>query len=156
MIQEVSSAGTNRELVLARTFDAPRERVWAAYTDPAQIGRWWGPRGFSITTYEMEVRVGGRWRFMMHGPDGTDYPNRIVYTTITPVELLAFDHSGDEDNDPFGFKVTIELADLGGRTAVTQRIVFASAEQRDATLRFGAVELGNQTLDRLAEHLRDG
>lgn len=147
------SATTDREITLTRVFNAPRERVFDAYTDAGKVTQWWGPRGFTTTTHEIDVRVGGRWRFTMHGPDGTDYPNRIVYREIVRPERLAYDHSGDEDNDPFGFQVTVTFADLGGRTELTQHMVLATAEQREATVRFGAIELGYQTLDRLAEHL---
>jgi uncharacterized protein YndB with AHSA1/START domain len=149
----IPSPTADRELVLSRTFNAPRERVWAAYTDAEQLPHWWGPRGFTNTTHEIDIRVGGRWRFTMHGPDGTDYPNRIVYTQMERPALLAYDHSGDVDDDPFGFKVTVTFEEDGGGTRVTQRMVLASAEQREATVRFGAMELGEQTLDKLAEHL---
>jgi len=67
------------ELIAERLFDAPRELVFKAWTVPAIITNWWGPRGFSTTTHEMDFRAGGVWRFTMHGPDGTDYPNKIVY-----------------------------------------------------------------------------
>jgi uncharacterized protein YndB with AHSA1/START domain len=70
----------DREIAMTRVFDAPRELVFKAYTDPALTPQWWGPRGFTTTVDQMDVRPGGVWRFVMHGPDGTDYPNKIVYT----------------------------------------------------------------------------
>ena len=68
------------EIVMTRLIKAPRERVFDAWIDPAHIGEWWGPNGFSITTEAMHVELGGVWRFVMHGPDGTDYPNVIIYS----------------------------------------------------------------------------
>ncbi len=67
----------DREIVLTRRIKAPRELVWEAYTKPEHVMQWYGPNGFTLTIHEMDVRVGGVWRFMMHGPDGTDYPNPI-------------------------------------------------------------------------------
>jgi uncharacterized protein YndB with AHSA1/START domain len=85
----LAEATTDREIVTTRVFDAPREMVFDAWTDPKHIGQWWGPIGFTTTTHEMDVRPGGVWRFTMHGPDGRDYKNRIVYTEIVRPERLA-------------------------------------------------------------------
>jgi uncharacterized protein YndB with AHSA1/START domain len=68
--------------VLTRTFDAPRELVFNAWTDPKQITQWWRLTGFTTTTHEMDVKPGGVWRFVMHGPDGTDYKNKIVFIEV--------------------------------------------------------------------------
>ncbi len=70
---------SDREIVATRVFDAPRELVFQVWTDAKHVSNWWGPRGFTTTTYEMDVRPGGVWRHVMHGPDGTDYPNEIVF-----------------------------------------------------------------------------
>lgn len=148
------SATADREIVLTRVFDAPRELVFRAYTDPDHLPHWWGPNGFTNTVHEMDVRPGGMWRFTMHGPDGTDYPNRIVYEEVVRPERLVFAHGADRDDDRGRFHVTVTFDDEGGRTRVTQRMLFATAAQRDATVKFGAVELGHQTLDRLAAYLK--
>jgi uncharacterized protein YndB with AHSA1/START domain len=145
---------SDREIVLSREYDAPRELVWRAYTDPAHLPNWWGPNGFTNTVHEMDVRPGGRWRFIMHGPDGKDWPNRIVYHEVVAPERLAFLHGDDVDDDPGAFQVTVTFDDLGGRTRVTQKMVFATAAQRAGVEQFGAVELGKQTLDKLAAYLR--
>ncbi len=71
-----------REIVATRVFDAPRALAFKAWTEPTHLARWWGPNGFTITTYEMDFRVGGAWRFVMHGPDGRDYQNENVYVEI--------------------------------------------------------------------------
>lgn len=148
------AVASDRELVFTRVFDAPRDLVWKAWTDAEHVAQWWGPTGFTITTHEMDVRPGGVWRFIMHGPDGTDYPNKIVYTEVVTPERLAYDHSGDGDDDDARFQVTVMFVHRGGKTELTMRMLFASAAERDKTVEdFGAIEGANQTLDRLAEHL---
>jgi uncharacterized protein YndB with AHSA1/START domain len=148
-----NSATADREVILSRTLDAPRTLVWHVWTDPAQFAQWWGPRGFTLTMKEFEVRVGGRARFILHGPDGADYDNRIDYLELTPPERIVYRHGHDIDDDPTAFLVTVTFADRDGATDLTMRTVFPTVEQRDATIAFGAIELGNQALDRLAERL---
>jgi uncharacterized protein YndB with AHSA1/START domain len=143
----------DREIVITRVFDAPRELVFKAFTDPKQVPQWWGPRGFTTTVHEMDVRPGGVWRFIMHGPDGTDYPNRIVFIEIAKPERLVYLHGSDKENDPDQFEVTVTFADHGGKTELTLRMLCASAAERAKTIESGAIEGGHQTLDRLAEHL---
>jgi uncharacterized protein YndB with AHSA1/START domain len=148
-----ATSTADREIMLSREYDAPRELVWRAYTDPAHLPNWWGPNGFTNTVHEIDVRVGGRWRFIMHGPDGKDWPNRIVYQEVVQPERLVFLHGDDVDDDPGAFHVTITLDDVDGRTRVTQRMLFATAAQKKGVEQFGAVELGKQTLDKLAAYL---
>ncbi|MDQ3341623.1 MAG: SRPBCC family protein [Myxococcota bacterium] len=145
----------DREIVLARVFDAPRALVFKMWTDPDHVMQWFGPKGFTCTLHEMNVRVGGRWRFDMKAPNGTVYPNRIEYLEIVPNERLVFDHGDDIDNDPKRFRVTLTFDEQADKkTVVTLRQLHPTKEQRDAKLGFGAVELGYQTLDKLADHLR--
>lgn len=145
----------DREIVLTRVIEAPRELVFEAWTKPEHAMKWFGPKGFTCTLHEMDVRVGGRWRFDMRGPDGKLYPNRVEYVEIVPNERLVFWHGGDVDDDPDRFYVTVTF-DLqhNQKTVVTLRQLHPSKERRDGVLGFGAVELGQQTLDKLAEHLR--
>lgn len=140
-----------REITLTRTFDAPRELVFEAWSKPEHLPRWMCPRDFTITTHEIDVREGGIWRYLMHGPDGTDYGNRIHWLEIAPPERLVFWHGDDLDDDPNAFHVTVTLSDIGGRTEIAMRMVFPTAEQRDEAVGFGAVELGYTTLDKLAD-----
>ena len=79
MAESETTAAAEREISITRLFDAPRELVFEAWTDPEQVVQWWGPHGFTTTIHEMDVRPGGVWRFIMHGPDGTDYDNRVVF-----------------------------------------------------------------------------
>lgn len=146
-----SDAGPN-EIVITRVFDAPRGRVFDAWTAPDRVGRWWGPSGFTTTTHHMDVRPGGAWRHVMHGPDGTDYPNMIVYDEVARPDRLAYRHMGDDG--AARFHTTVTFADDGGRTRVTLRMVFPTAADRDfAAQKFGAVEGGHQTLARLGDYM---
>jgi uncharacterized protein YndB with AHSA1/START domain len=144
----------DREIVLTRTFAAPRELVWQAWTDPAHLNRWWGPRGFTTTTHAMAFRVGGEWRYTMHGPDGTDYPNRMVYTAIQPTVRLAYDHDdGTGQMTPFHAEAVFE--DDGPGTRVTLRMVCDTSAQLEELAKHGAVEGGKQHLARLGEYVAD-
>jgi uncharacterized protein YndB with AHSA1/START domain len=148
-----ASATSEREIVTTRVFDAPPELVWKAWTDPQHVAQWWGPRGFTNTIQEMDVRPGGVWRLVMHGPDGTDYPNKIVYIEVVEPERLVYDHGDDQDNGLL-FHVTVSFVAQGGKTQVTMRALFDSVAQRDQVVEeFGAIEGANQTLDRLGEYL---
>ena len=142
-----------RELVVTRVFDASRERVFDAFTDPRHIAEWWGPDGFTNTIHEMDVRPGGVWRFMMHGPDGVDYPNMIIYAEIVKPERLVFPHGEDGADLSAYFQATVTFEDLDGETRLTMRTLFSLAEERDSMVEFGALEGGNQTLGRLAAFL---
>lgn len=145
----------DREIVLCRVFDAPRELVFRAWTEPEHLQRWFGPAGFSCVTHAIDLRVGGQWRFDMVGPDGTRYPNRMTFLQIKPPELLVFDHGGDQDDDPARFRVTVTFdVQSNGKTVLTMRQLHPSKAQRDATIAFGAVEYGMSTMDKLDALLR--
>ena len=144
-----------RELVICRVYDAPRELVFKVWTDADHVSKWFGPNGFTCTTHEIDVRVGGRWRFDFRGPDGTLYTNRMVYLDIVPNQKIVADHGSDVDDDPHRFRVTITFDEQADKkTVVTLRQIHPTRAQRDAGLGFGAVELGYQTLDKCAEHIR--
>jgi uncharacterized protein YndB with AHSA1/START domain len=154
-IIEANESAVDREIVFTRVFDAPRSMVWEAWTDPKQLVLWWGPRGFSTTVQEMDVKAGGVWRLVIHGPDGTDYPNKSIFTEVVPYERLAYKLSGGKRGGPAAqFEMTATFADEGSKTRLTMRMVFVSAEERDQNVReYGSIEGGKQTLERLAEHL---
>lgn len=144
----------DREISATRIFDAPRELVWKLWTDPKNIVQWWGPNGFTTTIHEMDVKPKGVWRFVMHGPDGRDYKNRIVYLEVKKPERLVYKHSPEKDTEPVNFEVTVDFSDKGGKTQVHMRMLFPSAEERDFVVNVHrAVEGLTQTLGRLAEHV---
>lgn len=152
---ETSTA--DREIHASRVFDAPRERVFQLWTEPHHVSKWWGPRGFTTTTHLMDVRPGGEWRFIMHGPDGTNYKNRIVYIEVVPPERLVYKHAGEEGDEPVRFHVTVTFAAEAGKTRLTTRMVFDTPEERTLVAeKYGAVEGLRQTLDRLEEFLANG
>ncbi len=144
----------DREIVLARVIDAPRDVVFDAWADPAQIVEWFGPRGMAIETREIAVREGGTWRFDMVAPDGTRYDNRMTFLTIDRPRAIEVEHGADRDDDPSRFRMLVTFdVQSDGRTVLTLRQMHPSRARRDETIGFGAVEYGNQTLDKLAEHL---
>jgi uncharacterized protein YndB with AHSA1/START domain len=143
---------TGREIVITRVFNAPRTLVFAAFIDPEHIAHWWGPTGFTITIHQMDVRVGGRWEFVMHGPDGVDYDNLVVYREIHAPDRLIYAHIDPAGNDLF--ETTAIFADQAGQTHLTFRAVFPSKDALDFVVRnHNAVEGGKQTLERLAAFL---
>jgi uncharacterized protein YndB with AHSA1/START domain len=150
----VSTDTNEREIVVTRMVHAPRTLVWEAFTDPAHLVRWWGPKGFTNTFHEIDIRVGGVWRFVMHGEDGRDYDNFVTFLEVVPPERLVYRHGSSAD-DPRTFQAYATLVDRGGETEVTLRTVFASAADREFAVReIGAIEGANSTLDRLEEHLQ--
>jgi uncharacterized protein YndB with AHSA1/START domain len=149
-------AEADRTIVTTRVFDAPRELVFAAWTDPQHLAQWWGPDGFTTTTRSIDVRPGGVWRFVMHGPDGRDYENRITWYEIVRPERLVYSHDDGEDEavEPIAFHTTVTFEDIGGKTRLTMHALFPSAAARDRVAReYGAVEGAQQHLARLAAHL---
>lgn len=140
---------SENELVISRTVSAPREKVWKVWTDPEHIKHWWGPNGFTNTIHEMDVRPGGVWRFMMHGPDGKDWPNKIVYEEVREPEFLSYLHTDDKDTPEETFHATATFEEEGDKTKVTLRLILASKEDLERKKKFGVVEGGSQTLARL-------
>jgi uncharacterized protein YndB with AHSA1/START domain len=146
----------DREIVISREFNAPRELVWEAMINPKHVVNWWGPRGFSTTIEEMDVRPGGIWKHVMHGPDGVDYPNKSIFKEVTKPERIVFSHGGGKKGGPGAiFEATWSFDALdSGKTKLTIHMVFPSAADRDKVVKeYGAIEGGKQTLERLAEYL---
>jgi len=145
-----------RSIVIERLIGAPRELVFSAFTTAEHLAHRWGPTGFSITTFAFDFQVGGVWRFVMHGPDGRDYQNRLVFETIEPPARIVSRHGGDDD-DALEFathETRITLEAEGDKTRLTWQLVFASTAERDRIAReYGAVEGGQQTVGRLADYI---
>lgn len=143
------------EIIAARVFDAPRELVFDVWTNPEHVSHWWGPDGFTTTTLEWDLRPGGTWRFVMHGPDGTDYANRIVFTEVVRPQRLKYDHYGDEEVAEVRFRAVVEFTELGAQTELILRMTFATPEERNHVVeKYGAVEGAVQMLERLVKQLR--
>jgi uncharacterized protein YndB with AHSA1/START domain len=144
-----------RSIVGSRVFDAPRDLVFAAFTDPKHLAQWWGPDGFTTTTHSFEFRAGGIWRFVMHGPDGRDYQNRITFEEIKRPERLVYRHGGSDDVEPVQFSQTLTFEDLGnGKTRLTWHGRFPTAEERARVIKdYGADKGLAQTMARLADYV---
>jgi uncharacterized protein YndB with AHSA1/START domain len=146
-------ATADREIVVSRVIDAPRELVFEAFTEVRHLSRWWGPDGFSTTTRSFEFRAGGAWDFVMRGPDGTDYQEWITWTEIVAPERIALLH-GESRDDPDAFESTLAFEPHGSGTRIVMRTVFPTKDLRDqAVEKYHAIEGGEQTLGNLAAYV---
>lgn len=142
----------NRELIITRSFQAPRELVYKAWTDPKHLPQWWGPQGFTTTVHEIEIKTGGVWRYSMHGPDGVDYPNKITFLEVNQPESIIYAHGDDKEDELF--RVTVSLEEQGAATKLTMRMLFSSAEELEKTVKeYGAIEGAQSTLNRLEDQI---
>jgi len=138
----------DRELVASRVIDAPKELVFKMWTDPAHVGKWWGPRGFTTTTHSIDIRPGGTWKFVMHGPDGRDYDNEIRYVDIQAPDLIIYDHV------PAHHRSTITFEEEGNATRVTVHMLFETPELRKEVIEKHGAEVGlKQHLEALADEV---
>jgi uncharacterized protein YndB with AHSA1/START domain len=141
-------------MIGTRVLDAPPTRVFDMWSDPKHLAQWWGPDGFTTTTSAFDLRAGGVWRFVMHGPDGRDYQNRIVFEEVVRPERIVYRHTGEENIEPVQFRTTVTFEDLGGKTRLTLHGRFPSREDRERVIRdYGADKGLVQTLARLADYL---
>jgi uncharacterized protein YndB with AHSA1/START domain len=140
---------TGREIVVERLLNALPATVYRAWTTP-EIVNWWGPDGFTTTILEMDVRPGGVWRYVMHGPDGRDYPNRVIYREIDPPSRLVFQHTPEAGDEPVHHTSVITFDRVGEQTRVKMRGIFDSAEALEHVIKtYGAAVGAEQTMDRL-------
>ena len=133
-----------REIVSSRVFTHPASVVFAAFTDDRQLAQWWGPNGFTNTFQEFDPQPGGRWRFIMRGPDGKEYPNESQFLEVVAPRRLVFRHLSKPE-----FRMTVTLADEHEGTRVTWRMQFATVRECDKVKRY-AVDANEQNFDRLA------
>ena len=142
---------TERQIVLTRVFDAPRSLVFDAFTKPELLKRWFGPRGWSLAVCEVDLKVGGTFRFVLRGPDGTEMGMRGVYREIVPPERSV--HTESFDDYPGDSLVTGVLTEDGGKTTMTATILYPSREVRDAVIKSGMEHGAAECYDKLAEML---
>ena len=133
-----------------RVYDAPVHAVWDAWTIPEQVAKWWGPRGFTLSTYSKDLRDGGHWRYPMHGPDGVDYPNVAKYHVVELHRKLVYDH-GATDDRPALLHVTVTFTEAHGRTTMDLIFTLPSPEAAAEIAKHIQQAGGNATSDRLAE-----
>jgi len=151
------SSPMEREVVITRVFDVPRELAFRAWTDPKHMEQWWGPKGFTNTVEQMDVRPGGAWRIVMHAPDGASYPAQGVYREIVPPERLVFTNNAvDKDGNSIidGF-TTVTFTDQNGKTKLTIE-TRGVAKVAYAANYLKGMEMGwTQSLEKLAQELAE-
>jgi uncharacterized protein YndB with AHSA1/START domain len=141
-------------MTLTRTFDAPRDLVWRAWADPLRLAKWWGPEGFSTTTHDMQFAKGGSWSYTMHGPDGRNYKNKVVYLDIDAQKRIVFRHTGEDGNEPVGHTTTATFNEENGVTTVTMHMDFGTAAAKDFVVKtYHADTGGAQTMARLGDFI---
>lgn len=148
----MAAENKSNELKLTRLLDAPLKTVWEAWTDPEQVAKWWGPRGFTLTTHSKDFRPGGTWHYTMHGPDGVDYPNTTKYLEVEEYSRLVYDHGGYEDRPPL-FRVTVLFSEVKGKTKMEMTMTLPTPEAANEARKFIKNAGGDATWDRLAEYL---
>ncbi len=144
-----------REITITRIFDAPRQLVWKAWTDPKHLSQWWGPKNFSNPVCEVDARAGGKWHIVMRAPDGQEYPCGGVYQEVLEPERLVFTNIAiDAEGNPIidGF-TTVLFADAGGKTKITLHTRGTALVDYAAAYLQGMEAGWSQSLDRLAERL---
>lgn len=148
----MAKAKKENELRLVRAFSAPVQLVWEAFTDENHQAKWWGPRGFTITTKSKSLTPGGQWIYTMHGPDGTDYPNIATYYVVEEYSKLVYDHGATESTPPL-FRVTVTFEEFKGRTVMDMTMELETPEAAREIEKFIKQAGGNSTWDRLSEYL---
>jgi len=147
-MESAKSNTAGRVLFIERTLNAPVELVWEVFTKPEHIANWWGPNGFTNTIYTMDVRPGGEWDFVMHGPDGQDFKNRAIYQEIVPFKRIVFDHFAPN------FTTTIGFEAKGGLTHLKWHMLFETAELFEAVVKaHNAAEGLKQNIEKLNVYL---
>ena len=142
-------------MIFTRLLDAPRELVWQMWSDVRHLNAWWGPTGFTTTTHEFTFAPGGEWRHIMHGPNGVDYPNRVVFREIDPPSKLVYENRWDLPDAPLDFEVEVTLVEeAADMTNLSIHMTFADETAfQTAVERYGVIDGGTQTLDRIADYL---
>jgi uncharacterized protein YndB with AHSA1/START domain len=143
-------------VVMTRTFDAPREKVWAAFTDPKHVVHWYGGHGFSNPVCEMDVRPGGHWRHVMRTPDGHEFEMRFVFVEVVKPEKLVWQSEdyGKRKAGPPACIMTVTLEEAGHRTKWTLVSRFESVAARDAALASGFTTMIEQGSEKLNDIVR--
>jgi uncharacterized protein YndB with AHSA1/START domain len=152
------STPSDREIVLSRRFDAPRRLVFDAWTKPELLKRWYGARGWNLVLCEVDLRVGGSWRFVSRGPDGAVMGQSGVYRVVLAPERLTYTELFDDQSYPGESLITHEFVERDGVTTLTSTLLYASREGRDISLAYpmerGIAEAFERLSELLAEQLR--
>jgi uncharacterized protein YndB with AHSA1/START domain len=140
----------NRVLRISRTFKVPIDLMWQAWTDPARIVNWWGPEGFSSIIHKMDLLEGGEWKLTLHGPDGTNYPNRSIYKEIIPLRKIVIEHFNPH------FVTTVLFESKGEETLLDWLLLFDTVEMYDTIVMAHKADEGQkQNMERLEKYLSE-
>lgn len=167
----LDTATASREFVIARTFDAPRELVWKVWTEPAHIRNWWGPRIFSCSRCEIDLKVGGAYLYAMRAEDGSEFPlkGRFLEIVVPEKIVMTMDHSGlpkewhdlvnpdrpkEQLTPALDLVSTVTFEARGSQTEFTLRTLFDSAAMRDRFVQIGMREGWIESLEKFAEELQ--
>jgi len=149
-MQNAKSSTHDRELHISRLLDAPVELVWEVWTHPEHIANWWGPNGFTNTITTMDMKPGGEWNLVMHGPDGTDYKNKSVFREVTPFKKIVYEHVSAPK-----FTATVTFEEQGEQTLLNWHMLFETAEEFIQVVKtFKADEGLKQNIEKLALYLK--
>ena len=149
MLREKESNTAERELTISRLLNAPRELVWEVWTKPEHIKNWWGPTGFTNTIFSMEVKPGGVWDFIMHGPDGTDYPNKSIFREVLPFEKIVYEHISKPH-----ILATIDFQKQGNQTFIHWHMLFDSREEFIEVVKKYKADVGlKQNVEKMVTYL---
>jgi uncharacterized protein YndB with AHSA1/START domain len=141
----------DREIVVTRLIDAPRELVFAAFTEREHIEQWWAPKG--ATTHEMNVKPGGIWRYSQPARDGSLNPFKVKFIELDKPTRLVYDYGTDTENTPEFVRTTVTFEDQNGKTKVTLQLLFVTAAKRKQAVKYGAIVGAMQALENLADYL---
>jgi uncharacterized protein YndB with AHSA1/START domain len=137
-----------REMRITRTFKAPIDIMWEVWTNPEHIVHWWGPNGFTSTIHKMDFHEGGEWRLTLHGPDGTDYPNKSIFKEIIPYKKIVFEHFNPK------FVTTVLFESKQQETQIEWTMEFETAEMLEIIVKAHKADEGlKQNLERLEKYL---
>jgi uncharacterized protein YndB with AHSA1/START domain len=140
----------SREMRITRTFKVPIDLMWEVWTNPEHIVNWWGPNGFTNTIHKMDFQEGGEWKFTMHGPDGTNYPNRSIFKEIIPFKKIVFEHF----NPHFITTVLFDPSADGEETQIDWTLLFDTADMREIVIKAQKADEGQkQNIERLEKYL---
>jgi uncharacterized protein YndB with AHSA1/START domain len=148
-----ASQPTDREICLTHSIKASPDVIYTMWTDPHHLPNWFGPEGFTATVQEIDVRVGGHWRFTMRGPHGKEMPNVIDYVELVKPERLVYVHRDGAGEAAWQFHVTVTLTRNDGGTELRLHMLYDDVETRDRMVGAGIVEAGNSTLRRLDDYV---
>jgi uncharacterized protein YndB with AHSA1/START domain len=148
MKEKMENSTKDRELLLTRTLNAPIDLVWEVWTKPEHIAKWWGPDGFTNTITTMDLKSGGEWNLIMHGPDGTDYKNHSIFKEVIRNKKIVYEHLSPK------FTATIKFEEHGDQTHLTWHMLFETAEQfKQVVKTFKADEGLKQNIEKLNLYL---